>query len=72
MLEARSARRKPEVSAARRGTWRARGWFVRDVAMPEKMASPTAAPSWSEGRELERWIDSLQSEIPAAGKLKSS
>jgi hypothetical protein len=45
MLEARSARWKPAVSASGRATWRATRWLVREVAMAEKIANPRAAPS---------------------------
>ena len=44
MLQTRSALWNPEVSAAGLATCLKRRWFVREVAIAEKMASPRAPP----------------------------
>jgi hypothetical protein len=45
MLQARRARWKPAVSASGGAMACASRWFVREVAMTEKIASPKAPPT---------------------------
>src|ERR1700730_1258127 len=65
MLQARSARWNPEVSASGRATWRAARWLVREVAMAEEIANPRAAPSWEEAWIKEAARPALSGGTPA-------
>ena len=65
MLEASSARWKPEVSASAGGVWPASRSLVREVAIAEKIASPSAPPTCCEALSSAAASPALSAGTPA-------